>query len=147
MPRHLNMGAGRKSLFHSAKTTSSYLKIQSAPRSRRYQFRPIPYSEIARAALSRALDIASHYAPGGRVQGGEYVALNPTRGDRSPGSFRLNLRTGRWADFATNDKGGDLISYVAYCRGEPNWRTAISLGRWLSVETSIEDCQDMEAAL
>jgi len=42
------------------------------------------------------------------------VALNPRRHDRSPGSFKVNLRTGRWADFATGDKGGDPVSLAAY---------------------------------
>jgi hypothetical protein len=29
-------------------------------------------------------------------------------------SFRINMRTGRWADFATQDKGGDVISLYAF---------------------------------
>jgi len=44
----------------------------------------------------------------------EYVALNPTRLDRHMGSFRINVRTGRWADFATGDRGGDVVSLAAY---------------------------------
>jgi len=28
----------------------------------------------------------------------------------------VNLLTGRWADFATGDKGGDPISLLAYLR-------------------------------
>ena len=43
-----------------------------------------------------------------------YVALNPTRNDRRPGSFKINIRTGRWCDFATGDRGGDPVSLVAY---------------------------------
>ena len=27
------------------------------------------------------------------------------------------MRTGVWADFATDDKGGDIISYYAYIKG------------------------------
>jgi hypothetical protein len=34
--------------------------------------------------------------------------------DQNPGSFSINVRTGRWADFATGDKGGDVISLAAY---------------------------------
>ena len=30
------------------------------------------------------------------------------------GSFKVNLRTGRWCDFATGDAGGDLIALAAY---------------------------------
>jgi len=45
------------------------------------------------------------------------VARNPRRNDRRPGSFKVNLRSGRWADFATGDAGGDLISLRAYLDG------------------------------
>ena len=30
------------------------------------------------------------------------------------GSFRVNIQTGKWADFASDAKGGDLISLYAY---------------------------------
>jgi hypothetical protein len=33
---------------------------------------------------------------------------------RRLGSFKINRYNGRWADFATGDKGGDPISLVAY---------------------------------
>jgi hypothetical protein len=55
--------------------------------------------------------------PDGRREGREWVARNPRRADRSPGSFKVNLATGRWSDFATGDKGGDLISLAAYVAG------------------------------
>ncbi|MFI5165001.1 MAG: hypothetical protein ACHQQS_00105 [Thermoanaerobaculales bacterium] len=54
------------------------------------------------------------WLPGGHREGREWVALNPTRVDHHLGSFRINLDTGRWADFATNDRGGDPISLLAY---------------------------------
>src|SRR5262249_29902451 len=43
-----------------------------------------------------------------------WVAINPTRVDARPGSFKVNMTTGRWSDFATADAGGDLISLAAY---------------------------------
>jgi len=30
--------------------------------------------------------------------------------------FKVNVKTGVWSDFATDDKGGDLISLFAYAR-------------------------------
>jgi hypothetical protein len=42
------------------------------------------------------------------------VALNPRRHDRRLGSFSINVRTGKWADFATGDKGRDVVSLGAY---------------------------------
>jgi hypothetical protein len=38
------------------------------------------------------------------------------RNDRRPGSFGVNLRTGKWGDFAAGDKGGDVVSLYAYLR-------------------------------
>ena len=58
--------------------------------------------------------LLARWLPDGRVQGHEFVARNPRRADRSPGSFCINLCTGRWADFATGDTGGDVVSLGAY---------------------------------
>lgn len=79
--------------------------------------RKIPFQEIARLALSLSHQIASEIAPNGRVQGREYKALNPRRDDKRIGSFSINLTTGAWADFATGERGGDLISLVAWRHG------------------------------
>jgi hypothetical protein len=57
------------------------------------------------------------WLPDGQVEGQEYVARNPLRADRHRGSFKVNLRTGRWADFATGDRGGDPVSLAAYLFG------------------------------
>ena len=62
--------------------------------------------------------------PHGNRQGREYVCLNPTRHDSRPGSFKINLRTFAWADFATGDKGRDVISLWAYVRGINNLEAA-----------------------
>jgi hypothetical protein len=54
------------------------------------------------------------WLPEGRLVGAEYVARNPRREDHRPGSFKVNVRTGRWADFATGERGGDPVSLAAY---------------------------------
>jgi hypothetical protein len=74
----------------------------------------INFAAINRAALRNASCICQWLLPGGRIVGGEYTALNPKRADRTPGSLKVNLRTGRWADFATDARGGDLIALVAW---------------------------------
>lgn len=61
--------------------------------------------------------IVTEILPAGKKNGQEYIALNPTRADHNLGSFTINLRTGKWADFATGDKGGDIISLYAYIHG------------------------------
>ena len=74
----------------------------------------VDFGAVNRAAMRRLPRLLDSWLPHGRREGNEYTALNPTRHDRHPGSFRINMRTGRWADFATGDRGGDVISLMAY---------------------------------
>lgn len=74
----------------------------------------IDFRVIATAALAQAESFVKEWLPDGRMAGAEWVALNPTRNDQHPGSFKINLHTGRWSDFADNASGGDLISLYAY---------------------------------
>lgn len=56
--------------------------------------------------------------PNGKRIAHEWLALNPRRSDKSLGSFKVNMFTGAWADFATGDYGGDIISlfgFIADC--------------------------------
>ena len=87
-------------------------------------------NDAARANLPALL---RRWLPGGCVVGHEYVARNPTRADRRPGSFKVNVRTGMWADFATGDKGGDPISLAAYLAGTRQAEAARSLAEMLGV--------------
>ncbi len=74
----------------------------------------LDFERINRAALPELPVLLARWAPGGRRVGREYVVRNPKRLDRRPGSFRVNIATGRWADFATGDAGGDVVSLAAY---------------------------------
>jgi hypothetical protein len=76
--------------------------------------RRIAFGRISAAALDHADTLARRWLPDGRREGAEWVALNPTRADHRRGSFKVNLATGRWSDFATNEAGGDFISLAAY---------------------------------
>lgn len=80
-------------------------------------WKPIDFAATNARCLSCLPDLLARWLPGGRLQGREWVALNPTRFDRHAGSFRINTETGAWADFATPDKGGDVISLYAYLHG------------------------------
>jgi hypothetical protein len=93
----------------SARRTNRHRGQQQAHR--------LDFGHINRAALARLPDLLARWLPGGRIEGAEYVALPPRRADRRPGSFKINLETGQWADFATGDKGGDAISLAAYLAG------------------------------
>ena len=74
------------------------------------------FSEVKHASLKSIEQVLSNWLPGGkRVDGGkEYTAPNPTRNDKHAGSLKISLTKGTWADFATGDKGGDLIDLVRY---------------------------------
>ncbi|WP_049721076.1 DUF927 domain-containing protein [Gilvimarinus polysaccharolyticus] len=90
------------------------------------------FKAVADAALNCAEAVCSHWAPDGKKQGHEWVARNPVRADNSARSFSINVNTGVWCDFATDDKGGDLIALVAYLerleQGEACKRLAAFLG-------------------
>ena len=74
----------------------------------------IDFRAIAAAALARAETLVPSWLPEGKREGHEYTALNPRRPDAHIGSFKINLTTGQWGDFATDDRGGDLVSLFAY---------------------------------
>lgn len=87
--------------------------------------------QVAQAALTSIDSVLHHWCPGGKRQGHEYVVLNPTRHDHQVGSFSINLNTGAWADFATGDKGGDLVALVAYIDGVKMGEAAKQLAAFL----------------
>ena len=76
--------------------------------------RRIAFERINAIAMRHCEAILGQWLPGGRKRGGEYVVRNPKRNDQHVGNFSINLNSGRWADFATSDGGGDLISLAAY---------------------------------
>ncbi len=57
--------------------------------------------------------------PGAKLEGDEQVLRNPQRNDKSRGSFKINLDTRLWSDFAINKGGPDAVSFWAYCNGIP----------------------------
>ena len=96
-----------------------------------FRHRSIDFDRINAEALTSLEAVCRRLLPDGRRVGREYVALNPRRVDRHLGSFRANLKTGRWADFATGDKGGDVISLVAYVKNISQYDAAKGLAEML----------------
>lgn len=93
------------------------------------------FQEVNAVALPRLESLCSHWLGQGRKEGREYVALNPTRADSRLGSFRINLSSGMWADFATGDRGGDAISFYAYIKGLSQIDAAREMAKDLGVTT------------
>lgn len=96
--------------------------------------RRIDFDAVNAAALASLPALCARWFPDGRRRGDEWVARNPKRADRRPGSFSINLATGRWADFALPDaRGGDPVSLVAYLTGSGQAEAAARLAAMLGV--------------
>lgn len=94
----------------------------------------VDFAAVSSAALGALELIVPRLLPGGYRSAGEWVARNPTRADGRPGSFKVNMRTGVWSDFATGDKGGDAIDLVAYLEGKSKLDAARDLQSLLNVK-------------
>ena len=93
----------------------------------------IDFVAINGAALAALPSLLSRWLPDGRREGHEWVARNPRRTDRNLGSFRVNMVTCRWADFATDDRGGDVVSLAAYLAGSSQAEAARNLADMLGL--------------
>jgi hypothetical protein len=99
---------------------------------------PLDFDSINRMALAAFPAVLARILPRGKIIGREYVALNPTRADHRPGSFKIRLsgsRAGSWADFATGERGGDPVSLVAYLENVSQGEAARMLARMLGLES------------
>ncbi|MET0156037.1 MAG: hypothetical protein ABW189_08060 [Rickettsiales bacterium] len=94
----------------------------------------LPFPELRNASLAAAPAVLRQWLPDGKAEGREYKAKNPRRADNRPGSFSVNMHTGKWADFATGDKGGDLISLAAYLFALSYHEAAESVAAMLGME-------------
>ncbi len=73
--------------------------------------RRLDWEGVGRAALSACPGLLHRWFPAGRINGREFVVGN-LRGEKGD-SLSINIDTGRWADFAGDARGGDLISLYA----------------------------------
>jgi hypothetical protein len=98
----------------------------------------IDFATLAREAIPVLPAMLHRVLPSGRVVGREFVALNPRRTDNRPGSFKIRVagaRAGAWSDFATGDRGGDVISLIAFVVGIKQYEAAQLVARMLGIET------------
>ena len=98
--------------------------------------------QVATAALNSIDKVLDHWCAGGKREGHEYVALNPNRMDSKTGSFKINLTTGAWADFAIDVSGGDLVALVAYLEGLTQFEGAKRLGAFLGIPYQKSDAHN-----
>jgi putative DNA primase/helicase len=86
----------------------------------------IDFKTVATQALASAESLCRDLLPGGKMTGREYVCGSPDGGKGR--SFSVNIQTGKWADFAGTEKGGDMISLVAIVRQ----CNQVDAAKWLS---------------
>lgn len=85
----------------------------------------IDFEGLASLLLRDITMLLPQWLPGGKTLGREYCVGN-LRGE-SGQSLRVNLETGKWADFADDKKGGDLISLYGAIHGISNKDAALEL--------------------
>jgi hypothetical protein len=94
----------------------------------------LDFDTVNSAALARLPEVLARLLPGGRAVGPEWHA-GSLRGD--PGdSLRVRMRgerAGRWADFATGEKGGDPVSLAAAVARTRQIEGAKQLARMLGI--------------
>lgn len=71
----------------------------------------IEFAALAAALLTQSRVLLPSWLPAGKLRGHEFVVGNLAG---EPGdSLSINVETGKWADFASGEKGGDLIALYA----------------------------------
>ena len=93
---------------------------------------PLDYDAINDAAVRRFPQFLERLLPGGTLRGHEYVCGSLQGGIGE--SFSVNLNSGKWAEFAGADKGGDCISLWAAVHGLKQGDAARELAQALGLE-------------
>ncbi|MBP7572600.1 MAG: virulence protein E [Rhodoferax sp.] len=101
---------------------------------------PINFTALADALLSRADTLVAAWLPGGVKRGHEYVCGSLSGGGGT--SCSVNLTNGRWADFAADEKGNDLVSLYAAINGLTMGKAAVQVAR----EEGLEDVAGVQPA-
>jgi putative DNA primase/helicase len=93
---------------------------------------PIRFADLAQAVLAMAGTLVPQWLPGGVQRGHEYQCGSLDGGEG--GSCSVNLSNGRWADFAADERGNDLVSLYAAVHNLEMGKAALQLARELGLE-------------
>jgi putative DNA primase/helicase len=96
----------------------------------------IDIGAIARQALGSADRLVELWLPAGKRVGHEWVVGN-LHGDAGD-SLSINLNSGAWADFAADEKGGDLVSLYAAMHGLKQGEAAREVARELGIAVDLQ---------
>lgn len=105
---------------------------------------PINFAALADALLARADTLVPMWLPGGVHRGNEYVCGSLSGGSGTSCSVNIGNgeRAGRWSDFASDEKGNDLISLYAAINGLTMGKAAVQVAR----EEGLEDIAGVQPA-
>ena len=91
----------------------------------------IDFDAINAAAIAGCPGLLQRWFPAGKLYGNEFKVGNLV-GDAGD-SLSVNIKSGKWSDFATGDKGGDLVSLYAGKMGISNAEAGAELARLYGV--------------
>lgn len=84
------------------------------------------FDALNQQLLPNAISLLREWLPGGKVVGSEYEAATLWGGKGK--SVKVNIRNGKWAEFAGDEKGNDLISLYAAIKGLGQRDAYLALG-------------------
>ena len=74
----------------------------------------VNFEELKRQYNQCPIEILKRLVGNGKIEDGDYIALNPRRSDKKAGSFRIDIASGKFHDFATGDRGGSILDLTAF---------------------------------
>lgn len=100
---------------------------------RREELPPIKFRELAEALLDQIETLVPMWLPGGHRNGHEWIcgSLSGEAGR----SCSVNMATGKWADFSSDEKGNDLLGLYAAIHDLTLGKAAVQVARELGLES------------
>lgn len=99
----------------------------------RQELPPINFKALADALLAMADTLVPGWLPGGRRHGPEWKC--GSLAGEAGSSCSVNLVDGKWADFASDERGNDLLSLYASIHGLKMHEAAVQLARAHGLES------------
>lgn len=97
---------------------------------------PIKFKALADALLPMVETLVPAWLPGGKRQSGEWVCGSLYGGEGGSCSVCISgSSAGRWADFSSDEKGGDLVSLYAAINGLSMGKAAVELAHTYGLES------------
>ena len=98
------------------------------------QGRRIDFARVNESAARSGEAVVRALFPHGRLEGREWVFISPHRPDRSLGSCKINVDTGKGGDFSTGVYFGDFVGAAAWASGKGQRDAAIALADSLGAD-------------